>query len=92
MRRDGVEKEYAPALALAEELIRGKYERWTHLLACNVMMGQLYLTHAACAEGLGEGVVSEDTIRGAWPGRIDCALGLPWNCGMGLFGILAWPV
>ena len=61
--RWGGEGEYAPALA--EALIRGKYERWTHLLACNIMMCQLYLTHAACTEGLGEGVVSEDTIRGA---------------------------
>ena len=64
----------------------------THLLARSVMMGQLYLSHAARAEGLGEGIVSENTICGARLCRIDTALGLPVCCGMGLFGILSCPV
>ena len=52
------------------------------------MVGQLHLSHAACAKSLGEGVVSENTIRGAGPVRIDAALGLPVGCGVGLVGIL----
>ena len=56
------------------------------------MVGQLYLTHAACTESLGKGIVSEDTIGGAWLGRIDAALGVSLRCGMGLFHIVAWTI
>jgi len=78
---------------MTETLIREKYGGCTHLLARKIMMGQLYLSHAACAESLGEGIVSENTICGARPYcRIDGALGLPLRCGMGLFGILACSV
>jgi hypothetical protein len=52
------------------------------------MVGQLHLSHAACAKGLGEGVVSENAVRGAGPVRIDGAMGLPVGRRVGLVCIL----
>jgi hypothetical protein len=62
----------------------------THLLACNVMMSQLDLSHTTRAESLGEGVVAENTIGGALLGSLGAALGMSLSRGKGLFGILAW--
>jgi hypothetical protein len=40
------------------------------------MMGEFYLAHTTCAKSLGEGVVSEDTVRNARFGRVEAALGV----------------
>jgi hypothetical protein len=82
------EGKYVPAMQERQQKDSGSSH--THLLACNVMMGQLDLSHTTRAESLGEGIVAENTIAGTLLGSFGAALGMSLGRGKGLFGILAW--
>jgi hypothetical protein len=53
-----------------------EYKGCTHLFSSMIMMSEFYLAHTTCAESLGEGVLSEDTIGNARFGRVEAALGV----------------